>query len=221
MLILGLAGGLAVLLVGGIGAWAAFGFSPPYATTGECDDLLPEDALADVPGAEGNQVRQQDGFSGLMSSEDKYEDAQSCMLIDDQDSPDTAVLLSAYLHSSDIEEEDVRREMERQRDERFDEIDFEEGEAAGRLKGASAEVEVREISTGDGGTAFAADSPDAKLSEWTSTGRLSGAVFTTRNLEVVVTYLGPSDVSVEEHLEVVAGLADVVNRQISSTVETE
>ncbi|MBB4933794.1 hypothetical protein F4561_004614 [Lipingzhangella halophila] len=230
LIIAAICGGLAVLLIGGVLAWAMMGTAAPYSSIGECDDLLAEDVLADTPGAEGNPVDQFDTFQETPLEDEDVLEAQTCVSSDNPDEPsgeyDTSVMVAVYRHSPKTEEDDyadVQRTMERARDDVYDhyEIDLEDGEGTVTPAGTNAEMEVRSISTGDGGDAFWVDDPDEELSSMHATGRWGSAAFTTRNLEVYVTYSGTPEIPAERHIEIVADLANAVEGKISRTIETE
>ncbi|WP_046470080.1 hypothetical protein [Allosalinactinospora lopnorensis] len=230
-LIGGLAAGLVVLLIGGaIVTWVVFGSSAPYASFGDCEELLAEDVLDGVPGAEGSSVEQADTIDGADIDEANFQEGQECQAAGDLDNPygtdETLVNVFMYWHATETEEEDyskVQRDLGRTLDE-FEEtfqIDFAEDGGTAASADTNAEFEMRESSTGDGGHVVLANDPDDELGFLHENGVWATSAFTTRNLEVYVTYSGTSDVSAEEHLEIAADLGDAVHRQVSRTVETE
>lgn len=230
LLIVGIAGGVAALVVVGVTTWALLRPSAPYSSLGDCDELLSEDVLAGIRGAEDNEVEQFDHYEGGGMEDSDYEEVRQCFSEDDLDDPlssgETFISLSVYRHAADTEEDDyadVRRQMERDRDDLYDsyEIDLEDGEGTVTPSGTSAEMVVRRISTGDGGDVFSIDDPNRDMAPMHETGRWGNATFITRNLEVHIQYSGTRDVSADEHREIVVDLADTINRQLSRTGETE
>ncbi|RNL84599.1 hypothetical protein EFW17_11865 [Halostreptopolyspora alba] len=173
--------------------------------------------LSSVAGAEGAEVERLDGRPGDRAAHEEYEDWVACRASTDPDEPwtgrDTAVGVTTSLHAPDTEEDDyseMRRDAERSYEKVLD--NFEE---------TRAEVDTREIPTGDGGTAYSVEDTHRDVFGGGRGNKRGGAMFTTRNIRVVIEYSGTSDVSAEEHLETVVDLANAMNRRISRTVETE
>ncbi|MBB4933793.1 hypothetical protein F4561_004613 [Lipingzhangella halophila] len=216
LLVAGIAGGVAVLVVVGVTTWAVLGHAPPYSSAGECDELLTEDVLTSVAGAEEAEVERLAG-PGYRAAHEEYEDWAVCLASPDPDEPwtgrDTTVRVSTSLHAPEPEDDDyseVRRYVERNYEKGLDGI-----------AETSAEVDTREIPTGDGGIAFSVEDTHREVLASGTGNKRGHAVFTTRNLRVSIEYSGTSDVSAEEHLETVVDLANAMNRRISRTVETE
>ncbi len=220
------------MLAGGIALWAVINSSAPYASLGDCDDLLGDEVLELAPRAENHPVEQSERFDGEDEefADWRFEDGQACMATDDPDRPSTEdnamVQMEVYRHAPETRDDDyaqVSRELKRARDDMHDElgVEFSTDEGTATAEDSSVVAHLWPIETGDGGYAHGIEDPAGDAGYAHESGVWGEASFTNRNLEVFIAYSLNDSYTPEEHQEIAADLAEQVNVQIEETIETE